>query len=345
MDQFKIPVIYSQRTGLITFRRILILTAILLALLLFGSLGFVWVEGWDFFDALYMTVITLSTVGYQEVHPLSPAGRLYNIGLILVGMGVLAYIITSLARVVVEGEIREVLGRRSLVKQIDKLKNHYIICGFGRIGEVIARLLRDRGVPLVIVENKPENLRRLDESGYYVVAGDATREEVLLEAGIDRARGLVAVVSSDADNVYIVLSARSLNPAIDIVARADEAEAKQKLLRAGADRVESPYEMGGRKMANAILRPTVTTFMELAFTEELEWSMEEIEVGAGSSLVGVALKDSGLRQKLDLILVAIKRKDGEMLFNPTLETHLLAGDTMIALGMRHNLQALEELAK
>ncbi|MGA8570976.1 MAG: potassium channel family protein [Desulfobaccales bacterium] len=345
MDQFKIPVTHSQRTGLLTLRRILILIAILLALLLFGSLGFVWVEGWDFFDALYMTVITLSTVGYQEVHPLSHAGRLYNMGLILAGMGFMFYIITSLARVVVEGEIREVLGRRSLVKQIHKLKNHYIICGFGRIGEIIARLLRDRDVPVVIVENKPENLSRLEESGYYFVPGDATREEVLLEAGIDRARGLVAVVSSDADNVYIVLSARSLNPALDIVARADGTEAKQKLLRAGANRVESPYEMGGRKMASAILRPTVTTFMELAFTEELEWSMEEIRVGAGSSLVGVALKDSGLRQKLDLILVAIKRMDGEMLFNPTLETHILAGDTLIALGMRHNLQALEELAK
>ena len=156
----------------------------------------------------------------------------------------------------------------------------------------------------------------------------------MLEAGIERAKGLVAVVSSDADNVYIVLSARSLNPALFIVARAEEVGAEQKLLRAGADRVESPYEMGGRKMANAILRPTVTTFMELALTEGLEWSMEEIAVGAGSSLVGVALKDSGLRQKLDLILVAIKRGDGEMLFNPSHETPILAGDTLIALGMR-----------
>jgi len=345
MYQLKIPVTHSQRTGLITIRRILTLTAILLALLLFGSLGFVWLEGWNFFDALYMTVTTLSTVGYGEVHPLSPTGRLYNMGLILVGMGVLAYIITSLARVVVEGEIREVLGRRSLVKNIQKLKNHYIICGFGRIGEIIARQLQDRGVPQVIVENKPENLSRLEESGYYVVSGDATREEVLLEAGIDRARGLVAVVSSDADNVYIVLSARSLNPALYIVARAEEVGAEQKLLRAGANRVESPYEMGGRKMASAILRPTVTTFMELALTEGLEWSMEEIKVGAGSSLVGVALKASGLRQKLDLILVAIKRGDGEMLFNPTLDTLILEGDTLIALGMRRNLEALEELAR
>ena len=326
-------------------RKILFLTSILMALLVLGSLGFVWLEGWNFFDALYMTVTTLTTLGGGEVHPLSKLGRVYTMVLILAGMGVLLYIVTSLARVVVEGEIREALGRRKLVKQIKGLKDHYIICGFGRIGEIIARQLKERGIPLVIVENKPENLSRLEESGYYFVAGDATREEVLQEAGIERARGLVAVVSSDADNVYIVLTARSLNPDLYIVARAEESGAEKKLLRAGADRVESPYEMGGRKMAHAILRPTVTTFMELAMTEGVEWSMEEVRVGEGSALAGVALKDSGIRQKLDLILVAIKRADGEMLFNPTLETPILAGDTLIALGLRKNLEALEEMVR
>jgi voltage-gated potassium channel len=317
------------------------LTAILLALLIFGSLGFVWLEGWNFFDALYMTVTTLATVGYAEVHPLSKVGKIYNMALILAGMGVLAYIITSMARVVVEGEIQEALGKRKLIKHIRTLRDHYIICGFGRIGEIISRQLKDRGVPLVVVDNKPENLGRLEESGYHFIAGDATREEVLLEAGIERARGLVAVVSTDADNVYIVLTARSLRPDLYIVARAEEMGAEKKLRRAGADRVESPYEMGGRKMAHAILRPTVTTFMELALTEGVDWSMEEILVGEGSSLAGMALKDSGIRQKLDLILVAIKRADGEMLFNPTLETRILAGDTLIALGLRKNLEALE----
>jgi len=331
--------------GMLTLRRILILTAILLALLVFGSLGFVWLEGWNFFDALYMTVTTLATVGYGEIHPLSRTGRLYNMALILSGMGVLAYIITSLARIVVEGEIKEALGKRKLIKHIKTLRDHYIICGFGRIGEIIARQLQERGVPLVIVENKPENLTRLEQSGYYFVAGDATREEVLQEAGIERARGLVAVVSSDADNVYIVLTARSLRPDLYIVTRAEEMGAEKKLLRAGANRVESPYEMGGRKMAHAILRPTVTTFMELAMTEGVDWSMEEVRVGEGSLLAGVALKDSGIRSKLDLILVAIKRAGGEMLFNPTLETPILAGDTLIALGMRQNLGALEELVK
>jgi voltage-gated potassium channel len=330
---------------MMALRKLLFLTVILAALLFLGSLGFVWLEGWNYFDALYMTVATLTTLGGGEVQPLSKVGRVYTMVLLLAGMGVLLVIVTSLARVVVEGEIKAALGRRKLVKLIKGLKDHYIICGFGRIGEIIARQLKERGIPVVIIENKPENLSRLEEAGYYVVAGDATREEVLQEAGIDRARGLVAVVGSDADNVYIVLTARSLKPGLYIVARAEESRAEKKLLQAGADRVESPYEMGGRKMAHAILRPTVTTFMELAMTEGVEWSMEEVRVGEGSSLAGVALKDSGIRQKLDLILVAIKRADGEMLFNPTLQTLILAGDTLIALGMRRNLEALEKLVK
>jgi voltage-gated potassium channel len=325
------------------FRKIALWAASILGILLLGSLGFVFIEGWSFFDALYMTVITLTTVGYQEVHPLDRWGRIYNMLLILTGMGVIFYIITAMARVVVEGEIRAALGKRKLVKLIKRLKDHYIICGFGRIGEIIARQLQERGVSFVVIENNPDQLPRLDAAGYSFVAGDATREEVLLEAGIERARGLVAVVSSDAGNVYITLTARSLNPRLFIVARSVDEGSRQKLLRAGADKVESPYEMGGRKMAHTILRPTVVTFMELAMQEGVEWSMEEVAVGGSSPLIGLPLKDSGIRQKFDLIMVAIKRVDGEMLFNPTLETEIMAGDTLILMGLRKNLEALEKV--
>jgi voltage-gated potassium channel len=284
-------------------------------------------------------------VGYGEIHPLDRLGRLYNMVLILTGMGVMFYIVGSLARVLIEGELQTVLGRRKLIKDIKRLKNHYIICGFGRIGEIIARQLKGRGLALLIIDKAPDQIARLEELGYYSIFGDATRDEVLLEAGIERAKGLVAVVASDADNVYIVLTARSLNPRLFIVARGEEPGSDQKLLRAGADKVESPHQMGGQKMAHTILHPTVVTFMELAMKEGVDWSMEEIAVGQTSPLLGVPLKDSGIRQKLDLILVAIKRADGEMLFNPSHETPILAGDTLIALGLRKNLDALEQMVQ
>jgi len=325
-------------------RKILYWGAGLLAIILLGSAGYVIIEGWSFFDGLYMTVITLTTVGFGEVRPLTTVGRAYTLLLLFAGMGVMLYVVTSLARLVVEGEIKEALGKRKLAKGIKNLKNHYIICGFGRIGETIARQLNEQGVPLVVVDNNPDQISRLEETGYYFVAGDATKEEVLLEAGIERAKGLVAVVSSDVGNVYITLTARSLNPHLFIVARGEDQGSRQKLLRAGADKVESPHELGGRKMAHTILRPTVVTFMELAMAEGVEWSMEEIAVGTTTPLLGLPLKETGIRQQFDLIVVAIKRADEELLFNPTPETPILAGDTLIILGMRKNLDAFEQLA-
>lgn len=329
---------------MVTFKKLFFWIAILAGFILGSALGYVLIEGWDYFDALYMTIITLTTVGYGEVRPLTKAGRAYSMMLMLAGIGLMFYIITGIARLVVEGELQQALGKRKLQKHIKKLHQHYIICGFGRIGEIIARQLKERGVPFVVVETDPERLALLETLGYYFLQGDATREEVLLEAGIERAKGLVSVVSSDANNVFITLTARSLNPHLFIVARGAEPGSEQKLLRAGADRVESPYELGGRKMAQAILRPNVTTFIELAMKEEVDLSMEEIPVAPTSSLVGVALKDSGIRQQLNIIVVSIKRAGAEMIFNPSPGTQIHAGDTLIALGMRQNLDALEKLA-
>jgi len=310
-----------------------------------GSLGYVWIEEWNYFDALWMTVITLTTVGYSEVRPLTQVGRAYSMFLMLAGIGVMFYIITGLARIIVEGEIRQALGKRKLQRTIKKLRDHYIICGYGRIGEIIARQLKERHIPFVVVENQPDLVLDLEELGYNILVGDATKEEILLEAGIERAKGLVAVVSSDANNVFIVLTARSLNPGIFILARAAEPGSRQKLLRAGADRVESPYELGGRKMAQTILRPNVVTFLDLAMKEEVDLSMEEIPVAATSTLVGMALKDSGIRQKLNTIIISIKRANGDMIFNPSPGTQIDAGDTLIALGVRQNLEALETMAQ
>jgi len=329
---------------MLAVRKLILWGAILVTFILLSALGYVWIEGWSYFDALYMTVITLTTVGYGEVRPLSAAGRTFTMVIMLAGIGGLFYIVTSLARLVVEGEIHKALGKRKLLMHIKKLHDHYIICGFGRIGEIITRQLKERRIPFVIIENNPEHLPELEEAGYYFVAGDATREEVLLEAGIERAKGLVSVVSSDANNVFITLTARSLNPHLFIVARGAEPGSEQKLLRAGADRVESPYELGGRKMAQTILRPNVTTFIELAMKEDVDLWMEEIVVSPKSSLVGLALKDSGIRQKLNTIVVSIKREGGEMIFNPSPGTQIFAGDTLIALGMREKLEALEKMA-
>jgi len=323
-----------------SLKRILVGLGALLAVLAVGTLGYVCIEGWNFFDGLYMTVISLTTVGYLEVHPLSREGRAFTIVIIFMGLGFMFYVLGAVAQVVVEGQLREVLGRRKLTRQVQKIKDHYIICGFGRIGEIISRQLHDKGVPLVVVEHRPQMAPQLEKLGYLHVIGDAAQESVLLDSGLERAKGLVTAVSSDADNVYIVLTARSLNPRLFIMARAGGEGSEQKLLRAGADKVISPYVIGGRRMAETILRPTVLDFIDTTFHGGMDLSMEEVPMGDRSELIDLPLKDSGLRQKLDLIIVAIKRANGEMVFNPQPDTRILSGDTLIALGTKANLDQL-----
>ncbi|MBW1916539.1 MAG: potassium channel protein [Deltaproteobacteria bacterium] len=328
-----------------SFKRTLIGLAFLLIIILLGTLGFVLIEGWAFFEGLYMTVITLTTVGFGEVSPLSKPGRVFTIMLIFLGMGFLVYVTGSLAQVIVEGQLREFLGRRRLEKEIQKLKNHFIICGFGRFGQVIVGELRKAGVPLVVIDNRPEIITKLDRAGYLYIAGNATDEEVLQTAGLNRARGLVAAVYSDADNVYIVLTARTLNPQLLIAARAREESSELKLFRAGADKVVAPHAIGGHRLAQTILRPTVVDFIEIAMKGGVNLTLEEIPVGGTSEIIGLPLRDSGIRQKLDLIIVAIKRADGQMLFNPRPDTPILLGDTLIAIGPRNNLDRLTEILK
>lgn len=318
---------------------------ILATVIVAGMIGYTLIEGWPLFDSLYMTVITLATVGFKEVHDLSPQGKAFTIVLIIFGVGVITYAAGSVIQFMVEGQLRQVVGRRKMEKQIAKLKDHYIICGFGRIGQLICKEFQARPVPFVVVEKSPHLCERLAREDSLFVQGNATDDDTLQAAGIERARGLITAVTSDTDNVYITLTARGLNPNLFILARAGEEGAEVKLMRAGASKVISPYTIGAARMAHAILRPSVVDFIDLATTREnLALQLEEIEVSANSSLVGKNLINSGVRQAMGIIIVAIKQPDGHMLFNPAPTTEIVAGSVLIILGERPAITQLEQIA-
>jgi voltage-gated potassium channel len=291
-----------------------------------------------------MTVITITTVGFGEIEPLSREGRLFTILLILSSVGVVAFVVVGLARVMIEGEVRKIFGRRKLERKIGNLKNHYIICGHGKIGSYICRELAEKPLPFVAVERDPEITLKIEELSYYYVNGDATDEVTLRKAGIYSAKCLVATLESDADNLYITLTARELNPNLYILSRATDENAQRKLLTAGANRVVSPNLIGAHRMAMALLRPAVVDFMEIAMhRRSLELQLEEIKVHRVDRLSSTKLRDSGIRSDLDLIVVAIKKEAGKMIYNPSPEAEIEAGDTLITLGERKNLDKLESL--
>ncbi len=325
-------------------RQLIITVLITLAIILFGSWGFMAIEGWDFLDSLFMTVITLTTVGFGEVHQLSPVGRLYTIFLVFAGVGFLGYAGGILMRYMIEGRIRIILGRRRLDKKITRLKNHYIVCGYGRIGRVLCMNLRQKPIDIVVIEKNPDLVPVMEEDGILYMSGDTADEAILLSAGIERAKGLIAVLGTDVENVYLVLTARQLNPKLFIMARAIYKESKSKLLAAGASAVESPYEVGAVSMAHRIIRPTVTSFLDLALTHaRKDIQMEEIPISPISMLANAMLKNSGIRQDYNLIIIAIKQVDGSMMFNPSFETRLEPGATVIAVGQEQDLQNLEKV--
>lgn len=318
--------------------------ALSLVIVFCGTTGYMVIEGWNLLDALYMTVITISTVGYQEVHPVSKIGRIFTVGLVFLGVGFALYVAGAFVQFMVEGRVRSILGRRRLDKKIKKLKEHYIICGFGRIGRVLWRKLNKRSFNLVVIERDEEMIPKLDAEEVLYICAEATDEDALKQAGIDRAKGLVAALATDTDNVFLTLTARQLNPELYILARASNNSVKTKLIAAGANQVESPYEMGAVSMAHRIIRPTVTNFLDLAFADRrTDIQMEEIPVSAESRLVNVQLKDSGIRQQFNLIIIAIKKPSGDMLFNPSFEATINGGDTVIAVGEGKNLEKLEAL--
>ena len=321
----------------------LILTA---ALILIGTGGYMIIEGWPVSDAIYMTIITLATVGYGEVHQVSGVGRIFTIFLIVSGVGYFMYVVGLLVQFLVEERIRVILGRRKLDKQIAKLKDHYIVCGYGRIGRVLARYLTERYLNVVIIEKNESRQAAMDEDGVLYLMGEATDENLLLRAGIKDAKGLITAVATDADNVFLTLIAKQLNPGLFIVARAIQNTAKRTIQAAGANKVISPYDLGARRMAHAILRPTVIKFLEMAFADEsTDVQVEEILVRSTSRLLNVALKDSGIRQQLNVIILTIKKADDTMIFNPKADTRIETDDTLVVVGQAKSVSQLEQMMR
>lgn len=319
---------------------------VLLMLVSVGTSGFMAIERWSFLDALYMTVITLGTVGFKEIHDLSDTGKIFTMLLIVVGVSVIGYIVGSLAQIMFEGQIQRIVGRKRVEKMIDALKDHYIICGFGRIGSLICKEFKANDLPFVIVEKSSETAEKLDEEGYLHMRGDATLDESLLKAGIKRAKGLISVVTSDTENVYITLTARGLNPDLYILARSGEEGSDIKLKRAGANKVVSPYSIGGSRMAQSILRPNVVDFIEIATgSEHMDLQMEEIAIPDHSAFVGETLVSSGFRKEIGVIIVGIKKSHGKMVFNPHSQSKIEGGDTLIVLGEPQSIAKLEDLVE
>ena len=316
--------------------------ALLAAVTLSGTLGYMLIEGWSAWDAFYMSVITITTVGYREIHELSFFGQVWTVLLLFGGVGSALYVFTLLATVVVEGGLDERLRKRRQARMLTTLEDHFIVCGYGRIGSIIAAQLRQQNVGFVVIERDPARLQAAMMDGLLAVQADASHEEVLKRVGIEKARGLIAAVGTDAENVYTVLSARVLRPDLFIVGRAEGEDASRKLLRAGANRVVSPYQIGAVQMAQTAIRPAVVDFMTLATSSDnLELAMEEITVEARSSLVEKSLLDANLRQRFGVIVVAIQRQDRHMDFNPEPDTAIFAGDKLVVLGRPHSLRRLE----
>jgi voltage-gated potassium channel len=325
-------------------RRFILAVCIIVLVISFGTAGYIIIEGWNFLDALYMTIITLTTVGFKEIHDLTLKGRLFTIVLLMGGVGTVFYALSIGAKVIIEGELQEIYGRKRVEKRLKDLKDHYIVCGYGRMGKIIARELNQEKLKFTVIE-KNEVIADPDEKeSMLVLQGDATSDDLLKRAGIERAKCLISVLPTDAENLYVVLSARGLNPNLLIVARAGEEGSEQKLLRAGADRVVSPYHIGGLRMAHTVLKPAVVDFIEYATKSgHIDLQIEEIAVEQGSGLAGNTLDQCGIGRELGIIIVAIKQQDGEMKFNPTFRTVIEAGDTLIAVGETSKLEILEAM--
>lgn len=325
-------------------RRMWFIGAAMLAVMLVGTAGLVWIEHYPVFDAFYMTLFTVATVGYCELHPLSPAGRVFNSFIIFFGVTVMFFAIGAMTQTIIQLELGDIFDKRRMRRMIDKLANHYIICGFGRVGRGAAEELLAAGVPFVVVDQNPERIAQAAKAGMLAMQADSTRDETLRAAGVTRARGLIAALVTDAENLFVILSAKTLNPMLNLAARVAEEEAEQKLRRAGADAVFAPYAMTGHKLAQALLRPHVSQFLD--FTDKslgMDVAIEQVRVGESSEYVSKSLQQAQLRRDVGVVVLAMRKSSGEMLFNPPAEAEIQSGDYLIVMGRHPDLRKLESL--
>ena len=309
-----------------------------------GTAGFHYIEHWPWFDGLYMVVTTLTTIGYQEVHPLSHTGRIFNVFVILSGVSLLLLGVGALSQALLEFELQSFFGRRRMEREIARLTDHFIICGMGRVGRSVARELSRKPASFMIIENSENKRQKFASENWLVLAGDATQEETLREAQIERASGLIAATTTDATNLYIVLTARGLNPRLKIIARASEDAAEKHLLTAGANSVVSPYSFAGQRIAQSLLRPHVVSFLDTATTHlGMDLEIGEVHITSGSMFAGKTLESSRIRQERGVIVLAIKRRDA-IRFNPSPDERIEPDDCLIAMGEPAQLRQLEQTA-
>jgi voltage-gated potassium channel len=326
------------------FRLRYALYAVLAAVAL-GTLGFHLLERWSVADSLYATIQTVTTVGYGDITPQTAAGRIFASLYMFVGVGAVLYVLTATVQTIVQSELVATFGDRRRLREMNKLRDHFIICGVGRVGSRLIRELQRASVPFSVIEQDGQKVAQLIESGVPVVVGDATLEETLSAAGVERARGLAACLPDDADNLYVVLIARDLNHHLHIVARAVEEQAEPKLIKAGANRVVAPTITGSHRMAQALMRPAVADFMDSLAAENLDLSFEEVEVAPHSPYAGHRLRYTNILSELNVIIVAIRRHDGQMTFNPSGDALIDAGDILIAIGRSESLRHMNDLAR
>lgn len=320
------------------------MAAVVVAILV-GAVGFALIEGWSILDSLYVSAQTVTTVGYGDLTPATRNGRIFSTVFMLAGVGVVLYALTTTVHAIVQSELVATFGQRRISRRMSKLRDHFIICGAGRVGSHLVRGLLGGSETFIVIERDPQKVAELTDLGVIVLVRDATLEESLREAGVEHARGLAACLPDDADNVYVVLTARDLNPHMHIVARAAEEQAEPKLIRAGANRVVAPTIIGGHRMAMALTKPAVDDFLGSITANKLELAFEQLEVDAASTLAGRKLSETTIRSELDIVVVSIRRGDGEILFNPSGEAMIQNGDLLIAIGNAESLMKLAALAK